>query len=291
MSDNIVNFGRARHGEGLRDWVPDDHDLYGDDDGPGHSGGRSLGDLLEVVVIADQVVDVRRRPVDGTGYECAALELGRGRPVVRTPARPPEPPQHEKVLSWLGLLVGGEGQLLDLEPTTLPDEQVQVDGLSEQARDTIRRVDAELTRVTELLLGSEIRTAARRLVVRAVTAQPTLLRSTASEEVVACAALTAVARANDLVGSGRIVPASLLRTMFNLRSSPNDKVQALTRAVAPETAFLDGWARGGFDVTVLGSEDYLVGSFRRAVVAARDAALRLRAATESAADPPVAAPE
>jgi len=195
------------------------------------------------------------------------------------------------VLTWLSLLVGGEGQLLDLEPRTLPDEAVQVNGLPDHPRDKILRVDAELTRVTELLLGSEIRTAARRLVVRAFTAQPSLLRSSASEEVVACAALTAVAKANDMVGSGRVVPASLLRTMFNLRSPPHDKVQALTRAVAPEAAFLGGWDRPGFDVTVLGSEDYLVSSFRRAVVAARDAALQLRAATETTSDPRNAIPE
>lgn len=291
MRDNIVNLGRSHQEEPYPDWGPDDLDPYGENHlGPGHGGG-SLGDLLEVVVIDDHVVDVRRRPVDGTGYEGAALELGRGRPVVRAPAAPPEPPRHEKVLAWLGLLVGGEGPLLALEPTPLPEEPVQVDGLSEQARGTILRIDAELTRVTDLLLGSEVRTAARRLLVRAVTAQPTLLRSTASEEVVACAALTAVARANDLVGPGRVVPVSLLRTMFNLRSSPNDKVQGLTRAVAPETAFLAGWDRPGFDVTVLGSEDYLVGSFRRAVVLARDAALGLRAATRGGSDPADAVPE
>ena len=48
-----------------------------------HGSGR-LGDLTQVVLVGDQVVDVVRRPVAGSGYECAALEL-RDRGLLRAP--------------------------------------------------------------------------------------------------------------------------------------------------------------------------------------------------------------
>lgn len=285
MNDNILNFDRDRYTEphwGARADEPDDTYPYGEPD-HGYYGGpstRALGELLEVIVIDDQVVDVRKRSIEGTGYEFAAMELGRGRPAVpMTPPEPPAPAKHERILTWLALVVGGEEQLTALDARPLPSEDLDLTGHAEDAAGRLVSIDHELTRVTELVLGPEVRTAARRLLVRAVAAQPALLRGVAGDEVMACAALTAVAKANDLVGSGRVVPVSLLRTLFNLRSAPNDKVQALTRAVAPQTPLLRAWERPLLDVPVVGTADLLVGSFREGVITARDAALRLRAAT------------
>lgn len=285
MNDNIPNFDRDRYTEphwGARADEPDDVYPYGEA-GDGYYGGpgsRGLGDLLEVVVIDDQVIDVRKRSIQGTGYECAAMELGRGRPVVPViPPAPPAPAKHEQILSWLSLLVGGEEHLTALDARALPSEDLDLAGLPDDCREQLASINRELGRVTELVLGPEVRTAARRLLVRAITAQPSLLRGVANDEILACAALTAVAKANDLVGPGRVVPVALLRTLFNLRSAPNDKVQTLTRAVAPQTAFLAGWERPILDVPILGSTDFLVGAFRAAVITARDAALQLRAAT------------
>lgn len=238
-----------------------------------------MGDLLEITVIADTVVDVRRRSAAGTDYECAALKLGRGRRVVGSPPPPPpEPARHEQVLTWLSLLVGGDGPLSSLDAMPLPAEELDLSQHSAQAQERLGLVDRELARVTALVLGPEVRTAARRLLARAVAAQPALLRGAASDQKLACAALTAVARANDLVGQGRVVPTSLLRTLFDLKSAPNDLVMSLTRAVAPQNAFLGRWDRPALDVLVLGSADFLVGSFREAVMTTRDAALQLRAA-------------
>lgn len=291
MNDNILKFDRDRYTEphwGSRADEPDDVYPYAEP-GDGYYGDPSagaLGDLLEVIVIDDRVIDVRKRSIQGTGYECAAMELGRGRPVVPVvPPRSSLPPKHEQILTWASLVVGGQEQLDALDARPLPTEGLDLTGLREDVRDRLTSIDLELTRVTELVLGPEVRTAARRLLVRAVAAQPALLRGVAGDEVMACAALTAVAKANDLVGQGRIVPVTLLRTLFDLRSAPNDKVQALGRAVAPQTALLRSWERPILDVPVLGSPDFLVGSFRAAVIAARDAALRLRSVTPDASGP------
>lgn len=285
MNDNIVELDRGRHVEGYwgargADEEPDyPYDDYSGSDYGGPTG-LALGDLLEVVVIDDTVVEVRRRPVAGTGHEGAARELGRGRPVVPPlPPAAPQPARHEQVLVWLSLLVGGEDQLAQLDAVALPDEQLDTSRFPAQVRERLEVADRELTRVTALVLGAEVRTAARRLLTRAIEAQPTLLRASTTDEKLACAALTAVAKANDLVGQGRVVPTSLLRTLFDLKSAPNDLVTSLTRAVAPHNAFLRAWERPALDVVALGSADFLVGSFRQAVLTTRDAALRLRETT------------
>lgn len=286
MDDNVVEFDRGRHVEahwGARaggdspDYPFDDIGDVNDDGSTGHG----LGDLLEVTVIDDNVVDVRRRSVAGTGYECAAMELGRGRRVVppQVPA-PPEPPRHEQVLSWLSLLVGGAEQLMSLDAVPLPaEEEIDLPRHSAEVRRRLESADHELARVTALVLGAEVRTAARRVLVRAVEAQSSLLRASTTDQRLACAALTVVAKANDLVGQGRVVPTSLLRTLFDLKSAPNDLVMTLTRAVAPQNAFLREWTRPALDVVALGSADFLVGSFREAIMTTRDAALHLRDTT------------
>ena len=150
---------------------------------------------------------------------------------------------------------------------------------SAEVRRRLELADRELTRVTALVLGAEVRTAARRVLVRAVEAQPSLLRASTTDQRLACAALTVVATANDLVGQGRVMPTSLLRTLFDLKSAPNDLVTSLTRAVAPQNAFLRDWEGAGLDVVALGSSDFLVASFRQAILTTRDAALRLRDAS------------
>ncbi|KGN33984.1 hypothetical protein N802_08885 [Knoellia sinensis KCTC 19936] len=286
MNDNILSFDRdpnpephwgAGRGEpGFDDYPygePDDRH-YG---GPGNS---NLGDLLHLVVIDNEVVNVRKRPVEGSGFEHTARELGRGRPVVPpTPPPPPTPAKHEQILSWLSLLVGGEDRLTALDAHALPHEEIDLSRVPPELRERVARIDHELTRVSELLFGTEVLTASRRLLATAVAAQPALLRGSLPDEAMACATLTAAAKANDLVGQGRIVPTTLLRTLFNLRSAPHDKVQAVARAVAPQTPLLRGWDRLQLDVLVLGSGNYLVGSFREAIVSTRDAALHLRAMT------------
>lgn len=281
MNDNILSFDREH--DPKEDYPYDDYD-YGYGSHAHGSSLTSLGDLLELVVIDDTVVLSHQRPVEGSGYEGLARELGRGRPAVPpTPPQPPMPPHHEEVLTWLALLVGGQGQLESLASTPLPrSEELDLERLASRHQERVASIDAELTRVADLVFGPEVLTAARRLLVRTLLAQPSFLKGPAADEVLACATLTAVAKANDLVGQGRVVPVSLIRTLFNLRSAPNERVQAMARAVAPHNGLLTGWRRPVLDVTVLGSPDFLVGTFREAVITARDAALELRAATPEA---------
>lgn len=280
MNDNILNFERDRYTEPR--WGARADDYYDHED----YGIRDLGEYTEIVVMDGRVIDVRTHQAGGSEYECAALELGRGRPAVPVaPPSPPAPAKHEQILSWLSLVVGGEERLRALDVRPLPSEDLVLTGLSDDSRVMLTSIDLELTRVTELVLGPEVRTAARRLLVRAVAAQPALLRGVAGDAVMACAALTAVAKANDLVGQGRVVPVTLLRTLFDLKSAPNDKVQAMTRAVAPQTSLVSGWERPILDVPILGSPDFLVGSFREGMTVARDAALHLRAATSGQPSP------
>lgn len=279
MHDNILNFDRERQLE--PDYPYDDYGPYLG----GDARADALGDFLELVIIDDVVISRELKPIAGTEHEYAARELGRGRPVAPPPAPiPPRPPHHEEVLTWLSLLVGGVDALEALDTAELPDEELDLTGVVPEAHDRLSEIDRELARVAHLLFGSEVLTAARRLLVRVVAAHPTFLRGAAGDDVLACAALTAVAKGNDLVGQGRVVPVTLIRTMFDLRSAPNERVQAMVRAVSPQSAYLTGWRRPLLDVPVLGSPDLLVATFRAGIIEARDAALSLRKVTPTTVD-------
>ena len=79
----------------------------------GYGGAAGLGELTKLVILGDQVVDVLREPVHGSGYECAALEL-EDRGLLRRPVPPPPPPMpapHERQLAWLACIVGGDEAL------------------------------------------------------------------------------------------------------------------------------------------------------------------------------------
>ncbi|KGN38336.1 hypothetical protein [Knoellia subterranea] len=276
MNDNVLSFDRDRDREPEYDYPYDDYGSYLGSP----SREQDLGTFLELVVIEDQIVSRERKPVAGSEWEYVARELGRGRPVEPpTPPTPPAPPEHEQVLSWLSILVGGDDALVELDAGELPQEELDLSGLPNDTHERLRLVDAEVERVALLVFGAEVLTAARRLLVKTALAQPSFLKGVAGDDVLACATLTAVAKANDLVGQGRVVPVTLIRTLFNLKSAPNERVQAMIRAVAPQGAFLGGWRRPLLGVPVLGSPDLLVGSFRGAIVTARDAALALRATT------------
>lgn len=288
MSDNILNFEREHQMSHERDLASDysyddpydDYDRY-----RGASRSGELGDYLELILIDQHVISRELKPIAGSEHEYVARELGRGRIVAPPPLPvPPAPPEHEQVLTWLSILVGGVDALAGLEATRLPDEELDVTSVAANDRDRVTAIDHELARVTQLLFGSEVLTAARRLLVRAVVAQPAFLRGSSADAVLACAALTAVAKANDLVGQGRVVPVSLIRTAFNLKSAPNERAQAMARAVAPQGAYLSGWRRPILDVPVLGSPHYLVASCRSGIIEARDAALQLRGVTPATAN-------
>src|SRR4051794_40434647 len=110
--------------------------------------GRDLGHLTMVVMMDDKVVDTVRRPVQGSGYECAALELGRGdpRPAQRpTVVHVPMQPRHELARTWLRSLVGGAEELETLTRDPLADEPLDVRlvpaDLSERVAAIASRID------------------------------------------------------------------------------------------------------------------------------------------------------
>ena len=174
-----------------RGWYPDE----------GAYGYAGLGELTRVVLAGDQVVDVAREPVSGSGYECAVLELlDRGLLRPPRPAPPPVPPGYEQQLAWLARIVGGDDALgaLDVEPLE-PDAELCLDDVRPSLRDRVRSIDVRLEQWAPVLLGDEGHTATRRLLTRAVALEPALLRSD-RDDVATGAVLWAVAKGNDLVG-------------------------------------------------------------------------------------------
>lgn len=256
----------------------DGYDQYGRPVGP-----SPLGKLTVLVMMDDQVVDVMQRPVQGSGYECAALELGRGKPEpVRVTPPPPEPPRHERELAWLARLVGGREALAGLDTDPLPDEPLDLSGVRTELRERVQVISEQADDVAERLFGDEVRTACRRLLVRAVGAEPGLLREASRDEVVPAAVVWAVAKGNDLVGSGRQMPASAIHALCGLKSAPTERGKAFAHAVAgPTGTGFDQWRhRSSADVLELGAGDLLTSPFRRHLIALRDLAEaeRLRAA-------------
>ncbi len=257
----------------------DQYERYG---GHGFGAGARLGDLTQVVLAGDQVVDVIRRPVAGSGYECAVLELqARGLYRSPVPAPPPVPPGYEQQLAWLARIVGGEEALGTLGVEPLPPQVLCLDGVRASLRDRVRDIDVRLEQWAPVLLGDEGLTSARRLLTRAVEREPALLRSD-RDDVATGAVLWAVAKGNDLIGNNRPVRASVIQNVCGLGSPPSARGGAFAHAVGGgELRY--GRAVWMYDarpnVIPLGNPDLLLARFRRTLVALRDISLALRAGT------------
>ena len=243
-----------------------------EDDFPGQESFRYDDDydlgLLTIQVFADgALLDTIRRPVHGSGYECAVLELRHPEP------KPPAPmPRHLRELAWLTRLVGGAEALDALDIDRLPDEPLDTDGVREDLRARVAAISARLDDVVDQLHDPELRTACRRLLVRAVAAEPALLLRPDRDDTAAGAVLLAVARANDLVGQGRAIPASVLTHVCGLQTAPHERARSFAHAVAGHdgTGFdRHGGSRTKPDVLVLGSPDLLLGRFRAQLVRLR----------------------
>ena len=268
-----------------RDVPYDQHDP-GRDDGWGSGAGGGLGNLTQVVLIGDRVVDVVRAPVSGSGYECAALEL-RDRGVLRRadppPPSPPEPPAHEQQLAWLARIVGGADALERLGVEPLPPEELRLDGIRDDLHDRLRGIDERLARWAPVLLGAEGLTAARRLLRRAVALEPAVLTRSDRDDAATGAVLWAVAKGNDLVGTNRPVRVGVIQDVCGLRGSPAARGSSFAHAVGGDGSMSYGrplWMFGTQPAVIpLGSPDLLVRRFRHRLVVMRDLALQLRART------------
>jgi hypothetical protein len=241
-----------------------------EDDFPGEEAFRyddDLGLLTIQVFAGGDLLDTIRRPVEGSGYECAVLELRH--PKRRAPA---PRPRHERELAWLARVVGSTAALDALGIDPLPDEPLDAARVRKDLQARVAAIGARCDQVADQLHDPELRTACRRLLVRAVAAEPELLLRSDRDDTAAGAVLLAVAKGNDLVGAGRAIPATVLTHLSGLRSSPADRARSFAHAVAgPEgTGFErhDG-NRGEPDVLVLGSPDLLLGRFRATLVRLR----------------------
>lgn len=274
--------GRIGPGWGADDDVDDyaRYDYY-------HCPDRDLGELTRITVFKDRVLDVERRPVEGSGYERVAIDLGAGRPVAPPPPPPvPQPPPHEQQLVWLERLAGGAEQLATLDDEPLQSDEVfDLSGLNFPMERRLRRILDRIEEWAPALIGPEGTIVARRIAVRAVMAQATVLGSPERDGAAPGQIIHAAGKGNDLVGPTKFVLAKEIQAVTGLTASPAQRSRAFADAVSGQGL---EWPRhmsyrSGPEVFVLGSPDLLVSAFRRQLIRTRDHALRLREVTPATA--------
>lgn len=295
MDDNVLKFEPRDRDD--RPWST--NALDGGGSGGGGSGWSddrrygspqpSLGELVKVVLLGHHLLAVERDPIEGSEYEHEVRELEalglRWRPEPPgPPVRPPLPAPHEQQLAWLAAIVGGEDALATLDSSPLAPEELDLAAVPAHLRDRVGDIAARFEPWVPLVLGDEGLTAARRLLVRAVSTEPGLLRSD-RDDIATGAVAWAVAKGNDLVGQNRPVRASVIQELAGIRSSPGQRGSAFAYAVGgvPVWSGRAQWMYGAQpDVIPLGSPDLLLGRFRHRLMVTRDLALQLRARTPAA---------
>lgn len=253
-------------------------------------GGVDLGMLSLLVLIDDRVVDTMRRPVNGSGYENAAVELGRGRaavPAYRPPR--PEPPRYEQELTWLRRVVGGVQQLAQLDTEPLPEETTDLSevepALDPELRDRLQVLGDQADDIAHRLFGSELRTVTRRLLGE-LARTPSLFLHADRDDQATGALVWVAAKANDLIGPGKLMPASAIQGCAGLRTSPADRGRTFARVVAGLTGTGYEPRRTAVpDLLLLGSPRYLTGDLRAQLVRLRDLALAEQEAAVSTRPP------
>ncbi|WP_156466312.1 hypothetical protein [Janibacter sp. Soil728] len=259
-----------------------EHETHDEDDGYDQQAARGgLGELTEIVVIDGHVVESCRRPISGSGYECAALELDhlRGRapaPIVqRVEVRVPP---HEAMLDWLTRVVGGERPLAELDAQPLPaSSPVDVGGFPDQERELAQAVDEQLARASAgWLVTDEVLTACRRLLTAAATAGTLRLWRDLEPAKVAAVVVHCIVKANGLAGAG--APFTVAHWLRDLGTTQAPSSRSATLAT---TIGGSRWAHGQTptevpDVYVLGDAGMLVSRFRRELMDYRDLAVRIR---------------
>ena len=235
------------------------------------------GTLTEVVLLEGEVIDVRRPPVQGSGYECAALELGHRRPkprVERVVVHEPLP--NEPMRQWLARVVGSEAALAGLDVMPLPGpEPLEVSQLPEDSRDLAVVVDEHLERAAEgWVVRDEALTASRRLLV--IAAQAGMLRAWRDlpPEKVAATIVHCMAKANALVGNGAAFTVAHWLRDLGTSAAPHTRSLALAKVIGGRQ-----WPHGrppadAPEVYLLGDPQLLIGRFRRELIDFRDLADR-----------------
>lgn len=269
VADIMAGMRRGRHS---RD-VPDA------EDGGGGGGGGAPGRLTEIAFIDGELVDIRRGPVQGSGYECVAYELAergllrRERPRTVTVREEPQ----EAMLDWLARVVGGEGALSALDVLPLPaGEELDLSAVPGWARERARVVDEHVQDAFgHEIVGPELLTACRRLLVRAAGAGAFEGWRRSRPEQVAAGLVHCAARLNDLNAQSYGVSMASLLQGIGVKGYPTEHSRRIATLLGGPA-----WPHGRRptevpDVYVLGDASLLLSSFRRSLVAYRGLATRL----------------
>jgi hypothetical protein len=172
---------------------------------------------------------------------------------------------HQHFLDQLAEEVGGHGALDSLDDTPLPEEEFAWDQVSADLRDRVAEVLAACDRCCDNLLGTEYKTACRRLLAQAVPGLSSMLRRTGKPEVIAAAVCWVIGKGNQRLGQG---PGELrvkdLMSNFGLgQSSISQRGHQIMRAagIAPASAY---------PAIRLRSPRLLVSARRRQIIELRD---------------------
>lgn len=256
----------------------------------GRSGGsRDLGTVTEVVLIDGHVVDSVSRPVSGSGYECAALELAHPHD------RAPEPPRIERVLvreepqeqmlHWLERVVGGPEALAALDDDPLPlGEPLELDALPLGSRDLARAVDEHLDLVEPApIVAGQLVTAYRRLLATAAHAGMLHLWRDVAPDRLAATIVHTVVKANALTGTGAPFSYATFVRGLGVGTAPSARSRSLALLVGGSQWPHGRSPSGAPGVYVLGDVRFLVSRFRNELITYRDLAHTARAALGEAA--------
>ncbi|WEV77862.1 hypothetical protein O9K63_14900 [Janibacter cremeus] len=253
---------------------------------PSRDAGRvpdGLGTVTEVVLIDGHVVDSVTRPVSGSGYECAALELAH----LREPAPPPrvervivrEEPQ-EQMLHWLERVVGSKEALDTLDDDPLPlGEPLEPDLLPLGSRDLACAVDEHLDLLEPApILSGQLITAYRRLLATAAHAGMLHLWRDFPPTKVTATIVHTVVKANALTGTGAPFSYGTFVRGLGEGTAPSARSRSLALLVGGSQ-----WPHGRSPseapgVYVLGDTGLLVSRFRNELITYRDLARTAEAA-------------
>jgi hypothetical protein len=167
---------------------------------------------------------------------------------------------------WLDVLsreVGGSAQLDSLDTEPLPDEPFDSDGIPDDIGARVGEILGLTDRCCDEMLGTEYRTASRRLLARAATGDPDLFRRKGRPDTAAAAVVWIIGKANGLFalwGRGLLVKDVLGH--FGIRKgSVSQRAATILKAAGCDCDTYD---------LRLGSPDYLVADRRRRIIELRD---------------------
>ena len=171
---------------------------------------------------------------------------------------------YRRVLDLLPQAVGGEEALWALSTDPLPDEAFDWDRVPEDIRDRVGEVVGLLDGCAAELFDVEFRTAARRLLVDVVVADPGILRRGRADTAAAAIAWI-IGKANELFDSyGGGLSIGGLSTWFGLSGSPSQRAGTMLAALGIGTDAYSG--------IHLGTPRYLTCAHRERIIQRRDLA-------------------